>query len=64
MTRVEIEIDGRMVEAAIALEESSDSTLVSFTCGDLSGRAEVSQPEPGRYHLLIGNSVFRCDRDR
>lgn len=64
MTRVEIEIDGRKVEAGIAVEPSTTSTLVSFTCGRLSGQAQVSQPEPGRYHLLLGNAVFRCDRDR
>lgn len=64
MTRVEFEIDGRKVEAGIAVEKSAASTLVSYTCGELSGQAEVSQPEPGRYHLLLGNTVFRCDRDR
>lgn len=63
-TRLEIEINGRQIEAAIELEASSASTLVSFTTGDQSVSVEVSQPEPGRYHLRLGNTVFRCDRDR
>lgn len=63
MTRLDIEIDGRMAEAEIDIVRSGASTMVTLISSGVTATAEVSQPEPGRYLLLRGKTVYRCDID-
>jgi len=57
--KVDFEIDGR----SIAGELSSSGDKVSLRLGDRIWEADVTQPEPGLFVLLLGNDVYRCTPD-
>lgn len=59
MTRLELEIDQRHVEAAIGTE----GDLLTLECEGRRVVAEVIEPEPGSLLVIIDNRVFRVSRE-
>lgn len=59
MTRIELEIDGRRVKVEMEISGRD----VSLRVGERTIAATVSEPEPGRFVVTIGNRIFRCDQE-
>src|SRR5262249_52686175 len=57
--KFDFEIDGQ----ALGGELSSDNEKVRLRIGNRNWDAEVTQPEPGLFVVLIGNDVYRCIPD-
>lgn len=67
MTRLEMEIDGRKAETLLEITPDTPTpgaTTVRITVDGRSSDALVSQPEPGRYLVRLGNTILRADRDQ
>lgn len=71
MTRLELEIDGQMVEAELEISAPDSAEMapagfksVSLRIGHRHVAASVSQPEPGRFVVRLGHAILRADRDR
>ncbi|MFN7622956.1 MAG: acetyl-CoA carboxylase biotin carboxyl carrier protein subunit [Acidobacteriota bacterium] len=71
MTRLELEIDGQMVESELVISAPDSAEMapasfksVSLRIGQRSVAALVSEPEPGRFVVRLGQTILRADRDR
>jgi biotin carboxyl carrier protein len=54
--KIELEIDGQLIEAEFTSAE--DSVQLAF--GGATHAAQVSEPEPGLFIVIINNRVYRC----
>ena len=54
--KIELEIDGRMIEAEFATINGA----VQLTFGGATCEAQVSEPEPGVFTVIINNRVYAC----
>ncbi|MGE0130299.1 MAG: biotin/lipoyl-containing protein [Blastocatellales bacterium] len=54
--KLELEIDGQMIEAEFTFAEDS----AQLTFGGATHTAQVSEPEPGLFTVIINNRVYRC----
>jgi biotin carboxyl carrier protein len=54
--KIELEIDGQIIEAEFTL--SGGAARLSF--GDVARQAQVSEPEPGLFTVIINDRVYRC----
>jgi biotin carboxyl carrier protein len=54
--KIELEIDGQMIEGEFTLAEGA--AQLSF--GGATREAQVSEPEPGMFTVIINDRVFRC----
>jgi biotin carboxyl carrier protein len=55
--KIELEIDGQMIEGEFTL--SGGAAQLSF--GGATREAQVSEPEPGMFTVIINDRVYRCD---
>jgi len=54
--KIELEIDGQMIEGEFTLAEGA--ARLSF--GGATREAQVSEPEPGMFTVIINDRVYRC----
>jgi biotin carboxyl carrier protein len=54
--KIELEIDGQVIEAEFAATNGS----VQLTFGGTTREAQVSEPEPGVFTVIINNRVYAC----
>jgi biotin carboxyl carrier protein len=54
--KIELEIDGQMIEGEFTL--SGGAAQLSF--GGATREAQVSEPEPGMFTVIINDRVYRC----
>src|SRR5262245_42319130 len=54
--KLELEIDGRHMEVEFTFSNGS----AQLTIGDASQQAQVSEPEPGSFLIILNNHVYRC----
>lgn len=54
--KIELEIDGQMIEGKFTLAEGA--AQLSF--GGSTREAQVSEPEPGMFTVIINDRVYRC----
>ncbi len=54
--KIELEIDGQMVEAEFTATNGS----AQLTFGGATREAQVSEPEPGIFTVIINNRVYAC----
>ena len=54
--KIELEIDGQMIEGEFTLAEGA--AQLSF--GGATRDAQVSEPEPGMFTVIINDRVYRC----
>jgi biotin carboxyl carrier protein len=54
--KIELEIDGQMIEGEFTL--SGGAAQLSF--GGATREAQVSEPEPGIFTVIINDRVYRC----
>jgi biotin carboxyl carrier protein len=54
--KIELEIDGQMIEGEFTLAEGA--AQLSF--GGATREAQVSEPEPGMFTVIINDRVYRC----
>jgi biotin carboxyl carrier protein len=54
--KIELEIDGQMIEAEFTL--SGGAAQLSF--GGATKEAQVSEPEPGMFTVIINGRIYRC----
>jgi biotin carboxyl carrier protein len=54
--KIELEIDGQMIEGEFTL--SDGAAQLSF--GGATREAQVSEPEPGMFTVIINDRVYRC----
>lgn len=58
--KLAIEIDGKALEA----EFTSNHGLAQLTSDGRTHEAQVSEPEPGLYVVIINDRVYRCELER
>lgn len=58
--KLELELDGQIVEAEFTFAEDS----VQLIFGGVAHAAQVSEPEPGLFTVIINNRVYRCALER
>jgi biotin carboxyl carrier protein len=54
--KLELEIDGQLIET----EFTATNGLVRLTSSGATHEAQVSEPEPGLFTIIINNRVYRC----
>jgi biotin carboxyl carrier protein len=54
--KIELEIDGQVIEAEFAATDGS----ARLTFGGATREAQVSEPEPGVFTVIINNRVYAC----
>jgi len=54
--KIELEIDGQMIEGEFTLADGA--AQLSF--GGATREAQVSEPEPGMFTVIINDRVYRC----
>ncbi|HEY8459114.1 MAG TPA: biotin/lipoyl-containing protein [Blastocatellia bacterium] len=54
--KIELEIDGQMIEA----EFTSSGGVAQLSFGGVTREAQVSEPEPGLFTVIINDRVYRC----
>lgn len=54
--KIELEIDGQMIEGEFTLAEGA----VRLSFGGATREAQVSEPEPGMFTVIINDRVYRC----
>lgn len=54
--KLELEIDGQLIEAEFTVNNGS----VQLTVGGATHAAQVSEPEPGLFTVIISDRVYRC----
>ena len=54
--KIELEIDGQMIDGEFTL--SGGAAQLSF--GGATREAQVSEPEPGMFTVIINDRVYRC----
>ena len=54
--KIELEIDGQMIEGEFTLADGA--AQLSF--GGATREAQVSEPEPGMFTIIINDRVYRC----
>jgi len=54
--KIELEIDGQLIEGEFTL--TGGAALLSF--GGATREAQVSEPEPGMFTVIINDRVYRC----
>ena len=54
--KIELEIDGQMIEGEFTLADGA--AQLSF--GGATREAQVSEPEPGMFTIIINDHVYRC----
>ena len=54
--KIELEIDGQLIEGEFTL--SNGAAQLSF--GGVTREAQVSEPEPGMFTVIINDRVYRC----
>jgi biotin carboxyl carrier protein len=54
--KIELEIDGQLIEGEFTL--SDGAAQLSF--GGVTREAQVSEPEPGMFTVIINDRVYRC----
>jgi biotin carboxyl carrier protein len=54
--KIELEIDGQMIEGEFTLADGA--ARLSF--GGATREAQVSEPEPGMFTIIINDHVYRC----
>lgn len=54
--KLELEIDGQMIEAEFVFADNA----AQLTLGGETHAAQVSEPEPGLFTVIINNRVYRC----
>src|SRR5262249_19036751 len=52
----ELKIDGQMIEGEVHLAEGA----AQLVCGGATLEAQVSEPEPGMFTVIINDRVYRC----
>lgn len=54
--KLELEIDGQHLEVEFIFADG----VAQLTIGDHSREAQVSEPEPGLFLIILNNHVYRC----
>jgi len=54
--KIELEIDGQIIEADFSMADGS----ARLTFGGATREAQVSEPEPGMFTIIINDRVYRC----
>src|SRR5262249_24391088 len=54
--KIELEIDGKVIEADFSIADGS--ARVTFV--GATREAQVSEPEPGMFTIIINDRVYRC----
>ncbi|HEU0178597.1 MAG TPA: biotin/lipoyl-containing protein [Blastocatellia bacterium] len=54
--KIELEINGQLIEGAFTLADGS----ARLTFGGATREAQVSEPEPGIFTVIIDDRVYRC----
>jgi biotin carboxyl carrier protein len=54
--KIELEIDGQIIEA----EFSMNGAAAQLSVGGATREAQVSEPEPGLFTVIINDRVYRC----
>ena len=54
--KIELEIDGQLIEGAFTLADGA----ARLTFGGATREAQVSEPEPGMFTIIINDRVYRC----
>src|SRR5262245_32088761 len=54
--KIELEIDGQMME----VDSNYAGGVAELTFGDSKQAAQVSEPEPGMFMVIINDRVYRC----
>jgi biotin carboxyl carrier protein len=54
--KIELEIDGQMIEGEFTLAGGA----AQLTFGGATREAQVSEPEPGMFTVIINSHVYRC----
>ncbi|HZF39770.1 MAG TPA: biotin/lipoyl-containing protein [Blastocatellia bacterium] len=54
--KIELEIDGQMIEGEFTLSGGA----AQLTFGGATREAQVSEPEPGMFTVIINDHVYRC----
>jgi biotin carboxyl carrier protein len=55
--KIELEIDGQLIEGAFTLSDGA----AQLTFGGATREAQVSEPEPGMFTVIINDHVYRCE---
>jgi len=58
--KLEIEINGQTNDAELIIRNGG----AQLRLGDLTHRAEISQPEPGLFIVQINNHIYRCSMEK
>jgi len=58
--KIELEIDGQLIEGAFTLSDGA----AQLTFGGATREAQVSEPEPGMFTVIINDRVYRCELER
>src|SRR5262249_60345909 len=54
--KIELEIDGRIIEVEFTFADGA----AQLTFGGATREAQVSEPEPGMFTIIINDRVYRC----
>lgn len=54
--KIELEIDGQIIEGEFTLADGA----ARLTFGGATREAQVSEPEPGMFTIIINDRVYRC----
>jgi biotin carboxyl carrier protein len=54
--KIELEIDGQIIEGEFTLADG----MARLTFGGATREAQVSEPEPGMFTIIINDRVYRC----
>jgi biotin carboxyl carrier protein len=60
LMKLELEINGQLIEAEFAATDGS----AQLTCDGATHQAQVSEPEPGIFTVIINDRVFACALER
>ena len=64
MIKLEIEIDGRIIDAELVITGEDRGRTANLTAAGQSIAVELDEPEPGNFVLIHEQRVFRCIRER
>ncbi len=58
--KIELEIDGQPMEVEFSLADG----VAQLTFGGATQEAQVSEPEPGMFTIIINDRVYRCSLEK
>jgi len=58
--KIEVEIDGQLIEGEFTLSEGA----AQLTFGGVTREAQVSEPEPGMFTVIINDRIYRCAMEK